>query len=241
MSLFKKSKKPNRIWAITEDGSWARWAPDLNCWEIYSEKRQFIFADPTTDQACYYINLYGSVHWRNVDKDKTISFPGIVATAISVGGNNRLWAIRENGCWARWAPDLGNWEYYPEKRRFIFADPTTEEACYYIDEEGTVFWRNIDKNDDKIFPGINAKMITVSGDNRLWAIQENGQWARWAPDLERWEVYSEKRRFIFGSPESGSTCYYVNKNGTVHWRNIHKDMERKYPGITATMVSVGGK
>ena len=77
----------NRLWAIQENGSWTRWAPaPYSRWDLYSEKRKFIFADPTTGQACYYIDPDGTVHWRNVDRNENESFPGIQATAISVGG-----------------------------------------------------------------------------------------------------------------------------------------------------------
>ncbi len=242
MSIFnRKKEKVNRLWAIRENGCWSRWAPDLNRWEDYDESRYFIFADPTTGEACYYVNQDGSVHWRNIDKDQDHSYYGIQAMMISVGGNNRLWAIQRNGHWARWAPDLAQWQTYSEKRKFIFADPKTDEACYYVDPDGSVHWRNIDQNEERHFPGIEAKVISVGGDNRLWAIDERGNWARWAEDLGRWEIYSEKRTFIFAYPESQSTCYYTNPDGSVHWRNVDKDMERAFPGIKAYMISLGGK
>ncbi len=76
----------NRMWAIQENGVWARWAPEYSRWDTYSENRQFIFADPATGQACYYVDPDGSVHWRNVDQNKNKSFSGIKAVQISVGG-----------------------------------------------------------------------------------------------------------------------------------------------------------
>ncbi len=245
MSLFRKKKKVdktpvNRLWAIRENGCWSRWATDLNQWENYSEARKFIFADPDTEEACYYVNPDGSVHWRNVDQDKDCHYPGLVAKMVSVGGNSRLWAIQENGDWARWAPDLDSWQVYSEKRKFIFADPATEEACYYIDLEGNVHWRNIDQDEDRYYPGIKAEIISVGADGRLWAIQKNGRWARWAPDLGKWQAFFEQREFIFADPSSTSTCYYADFDGSVHWRNIDLDEERTYPGIKALMVSVGG-
>ncbi len=69
----------------SKNGVWARWAPEYSRWDIYSENRKFIFADPATGQACYYVDQDGSVHWRNVDKNENRSFPGIEATIISVG------------------------------------------------------------------------------------------------------------------------------------------------------------
>ncbi|MDJ0621077.1 MAG: hypothetical protein QNJ63_30800 [Calothrix sp. MO_192.B10] len=153
----------NRIWAIQDNGVWTRWAPEYSRWDIYSESRKFIFADPTTGQACYYIDPDGSIHWRNVDKNENKSFPGIRATVISVGGDGRLWAIQENGVWTRWAPEYSRWDIYSESRKFIFADPTTGQACYYIDPDGSVHWRNVDKNENKSFPGIRATQVSVGG------------------------------------------------------------------------------
>ena len=248
MSLFgnKKSKKEtsetrtNRLWAIREDGRWSRWAPDLNKWENYTEKRLFIFADPTTPEACFYVDPDGSVHHRNVDQNFNTPYPGISAKMISVGGDNRLWAITERGNWARWAPDLNQWQTFSEERSYIFADPTTPEACYYVNTDGSVHWRNIDQDEDRDYPGIKAEMITVGADNRLWAIQKNGRWARWAPDLGHWETYFERRAFIFADPLSQSTCYYTDLDGSVHWRNIDLDEERTFSGIAAAIISVGG-
>ncbi|MFT5821736.1 MAG: L-arabinonolactonase [Crocinitomix sp.] len=248
MSLFGYKKKneeaikapSNRLWAIREDGRWARWAPGLNQWGNYSEQRAFIFADPTNPEACYYIDPDGSVHHRNIDQDFDIHYNGILAKVISVGGNKRLWAIDNVGCWARWAPDLRQWQTYSEKRKFIFADPKSEEACYYINPDSSVHWRNIDKGEDRSYPGIKAVMISVGADNSLWAIQKNGKWARWAPDLGHWETYFEKREFIFADPLSESICYYADPNGSVYWRNVDLEEEREFPGIKAIMVSVGG-
>ena len=78
----------NRVWAIQKNGVWARWAPEYSRWDIYSENRKFIFADPTTDQACYYVNPDRSVRWRNIDKNENKGLPGIEAIQISVGGQS---------------------------------------------------------------------------------------------------------------------------------------------------------
>lgn len=145
-----------RLWAIQTNGIWARWAPEYQRWDIYSEQRKFIFADPSTGEACYFINPDGSVHWRNVDKNQNEDFPGIIANVISVGGNNRLWAIQENGIWARWAPEYHRWDIYSEHMKYIFADPSTQQACYFIAMDGSVHWRNVDQNQNKDFPGIRA-------------------------------------------------------------------------------------
>ncbi|KHT24450.1 MULTISPECIES: hypothetical protein [Pectobacterium] len=238
--MSSNTKLAHRLWAITDNGVWTRWAPEYKRWDIYSEKRSFIFADPTTGEACYYIDPDSSVHWRNVDKDRNEGFPGIKANVISVGGNSRLWAITDNGVWTRWAPEYKRWDIYSEKRSFIFADPTTGEACYYIDPDGSVHWRNVDKDRNESFPGIKAKVISVGGDNRLWAITDNGVWTRWAPEYKRWDIYSEKRSFIFADPTTGEACYYTDPDGSVHWRNVDKDRNEGFPGIKGKIISVGG-
>ncbi|MPY24569.1 hypothetical protein [Shewanella sp. YLB-07] len=230
----------NRVWAIQAGGVWARWAPEFSRWDVFSEIRKFIFADPKSGQACYYVDPDGSVHWRNVDRNENMSFAGISADIISVGGSNRLWAIQENGIWARYAPVFERWDVFSEQRKFIFADPTTEQACYYVDPDGSVHWRNVDKNENQSFPGIKAREISVGGDNRLWAIQENGIWARWAPELARWDIYSELRQFIFAAPDTGQACYFVDPNGSVHWRNVDLNENYDFVGLKATQCSVGG-
>jgi hypothetical protein len=152
-----------RLWAIQQNGVWTRYAPELSRWDIYSETRLQIAADPTTPSACYYIDPDGSVHWRDVDHNVNKNLPGIGAQAISVGGSNRLWAIQKNGVWARYAPELSRWDLYSETRLAIAADPTTPSACYYIDPDGSVHWRDVDKNVNKSLPGIVAKAISVGG------------------------------------------------------------------------------
>ncbi|MDJ6368537.1 hypothetical protein LEA60_25760 [Salmonella enterica] len=230
-----------RLWAVAQNGVWARWAPEFSRWDHYSEERAFICADPTTGEACYYVDPDGSVHWRNVDKDINKTFPGISAKMITVGGDNRLWAVKQDGVWARWAPEFSRWDHYSEERAFICADPTTGEACYYVDPDGSVHWRNVDKDINKTFPGISAKMITVGGDNRLWAVTQDGVWARWAPEFSRWDHYSEERAFICADPTTGEACYYVDPDGSVHWRNVDKDINKTFPGISAKMITAGGR
>ncbi|WP_437615464.1 hypothetical protein WMF20_18605 [Sorangium sp. So ce834] len=229
-----------RIWAIQTNGIWTRWAPEYQRWDVYSEKRAYLAADPTTGQACYYIDPDASVHWRNVDQNQNKSFPGITAKQISVGGGNRLWAIQSNGVWTRWAPEHQRWDVYSEKRAYVAADPTTGQACYYIDLDGSVHWRNVDQNQNKSFPGITAKQISVGGDNRLWAIQSNGIWTRWAPEHQRWDLYSETRTSIAADPTTGQACYYIDPDGAAHWRNVDQNQTKDFPGITAKQISVGG-
>ena len=116
------------------------------------------------------MNPDGSVHWRNVDKNENKSFPGIHATIISVGGDGRLWAIQENGVWARWAPEYSRWDIYSENRRFIFADSTTGQACYFVNPDGSVHWRNVDKNENESLPGIGAIQCSVGGQSTSQSI-----------------------------------------------------------------------
>ena len=161
---FDMSNSPSgRLWAIQQNAVWTRWAPEYSRWDIYSETRLQIAADPSTPSACYFINPDGSVHWRDVDNDVNKSFPGISAKAISVGGDNRLWAIQANGVWTRWAPEHSRWDIYSEARLQIAADPSTPSACYFINPDGSVHWRDVDNNVNKSFPGISAKAISVGG------------------------------------------------------------------------------
>jgi hypothetical protein len=161
--IIMSHSSSGRLWAIQQNDVWTRWAPEYSRWDIYSETRLQIAADPSTPSACYFINPDGSVHWRNVDANVNKSFPGIVAKAISVGGDNRLWAIQQNGVWTRWAPEYSRWDIYSETRLQIAADPSTPSACYFINPDGSVHWRNVDANVNKSFPGIVAKAISVGG------------------------------------------------------------------------------
>ncbi len=60
--------------------------PDFNRWDIYSEQRLDICADPTSGSACYFVNPNGSVRWRDVDQKVDKAFPGITAKMVSFGG-----------------------------------------------------------------------------------------------------------------------------------------------------------
>jgi len=229
-----------RLWAIQQNGVWARWAPEFSRWDIYSETRLEIAADPSTSSACYFIDLDSSVHWLDVDQNVNKSFPGIVAKAISVGGDNRLWAIQQNGVWTRWAPEpYIRWDIYSETRLQIVADPSTPSACYFINPDGSVHWRNVDLDINTSFPGIVAKAISVGGNGRLWAIQQNGVWARWAPEFSRWDIYSETRLAIAADLSTESACYFINPDGSVHWRDVDRDINTSFPGIVAKAISVG--
>jgi hypothetical protein len=152
---------------------------------------------------------------------------------MSISVSKRLWAIQTNGVWARWAPEFKRWDLYSEQRKYIFAHPTTGEACYFVNPDGTVNWRNVDRNQNKTFPGINAREISVGGNSRLWAIQENGVWARWAPEFSRWDIYSEQMNYICADPTTPQACYFVNPSGNVMWRNVDQNQNEAFPGITA--------
>ena len=98
----------------------------------------------------------------------------------------------------------------------------------------------MDRNQNKTFPGISAKSITVGGDSRLWAIQTNGVWARWAPEHSRWDIYSEKKDSIFADPTTDQACYFVEPGGSTGWRNVDQNQNVDFPGITGSQISVGG-
>ncbi|MEW6497708.1 MAG: hypothetical protein AB1589_35175 [Cyanobacteriota bacterium] len=160
---------------------------------------------------------------------------------MSNSPSGRLWVIQQNGVWTRWAPEYSRWDIYSETRLQIAADPSTPSACYFINPDGSVHWRDVDGDVNKSFPGITAQAISVGGDNRLWAIQQNGVWTRWAPEYSRWDIYSETRLQIAADPSTPSACYFINPDGSVHWRDVDGDVNKSFPGITAQAISVGGQ
>ncbi|MBC1238256.1 hypothetical protein [Nostoc sp. 2RC] len=52
--------------------------------------------------------------------------------------------------------------------------------------------------------------MSNSPSGRLWAIQENGVWARWAPEHNRWDIFSEKVSEIAADPSTPSASYFIN-------------------------------
>lgn len=76
-----------RLWAITTDGRWARWAPaPYNRWDMYNDlngKVQLV-GDPTSEGGIYFRLTDGSIGFRNVDANVNVSFPGITATEFTV-------------------------------------------------------------------------------------------------------------------------------------------------------------
>ncbi len=157
----------------------------------------------------------------------------------SVQAWKRLWAIQTNGVWTRHAPELERWDGYSEVRQVVVADPDTPEACYFINPDGTVNWRNVDRNINKSLPGIYAKAISVGANGRVWAIQTNGVWARHAPEYNRWDVYSESRLDIAADPRDTSSCYFINPDYSVQWRNVDANQNVSFPGVQAKRLSAG--
>jgi hypothetical protein len=76
-----------RLWAITTDGRWARWAPaPYNRWDYYydlDDKVQLV-GDPTSEGGIYFRLADGSIGFRNVDQDVDASFLGMYATELTV-------------------------------------------------------------------------------------------------------------------------------------------------------------
>ena len=126
-----------------------------------------------------------------------------------------------------------------EVRQVVVADPDTHEACYFINPDGSVNWRNVDRNTNKSFPGIYAKAISVGANGRVWAIQTNGVWARHAPEYNRWDVYSESRLDIAADPRDTSSCYFINPDYSVQWRNVDASQNASFPGVQAKRLSAG--
>jgi hypothetical protein len=157
-----------RLWAITTNGMWARWAPaPYNRWDFYYDlngKTQLV-GDPTSEGGIYFLNADGSVGYRNVDLNVDQAFPGIQARQIAVGANGRLWAITTNGMWARWAPAPYNrWDFYYDLNGKVqlVGDPTSEGGIYFRLADGSVGFRNVDLNVNVMFPGWFATELTVS-------------------------------------------------------------------------------
>ncbi|NMO13274.1 hypothetical protein HPC49_02780 [Pyxidicoccus fallax] len=76
-----------RLWAITTNGMWARWAPaPYNRWDYYydlDDKVQIV-GDPTSEGGIYFRNADGSIGYRNIDLNVDASFPGWNATELTV-------------------------------------------------------------------------------------------------------------------------------------------------------------
>ncbi|EJF5652592.1 hypothetical protein QDX92_004571 [Salmonella enterica] len=241
--LFGDKKNPSMagvyLWALTLENFPAYWLPEDSRWVVSDDQQvSYICADPSVHGAFYYVDQEGSVHRRNVRDKDSHSFPGISAAMVTVGGDDRLWALTQNGIWARYAPEYSRWDISCEEKLFICADLSTGEGYYYVSPDGSVHWQNVDRNIRKSFPGIVATMVTVGGDNRLWALTQNGIWARYAPEYSRWDIFNEKRAFICANPKTGSSCYYINVDGTVFLGDVDKPTEKEFSGITAKMISV---
>ncbi|HLO85777.1 MAG TPA: hypothetical protein VK203_12325 [Nostocaceae cyanobacterium] len=44
---------------------------------------------------------------------------------------------------------------------------------------------------------------------------------------------------IAADPSTPSACYFINSDGSVHWRDVDSDVKQSFPGITAKAISVG--
>ena len=79
--------KNGRLWAITADGRWARWAPaPYTRWDVYNDldNRVELVGDPDSEGGIYFRKSDGSVGFRNVDQNINKTFPGIKATDLTV-------------------------------------------------------------------------------------------------------------------------------------------------------------
>ena len=159
--------KNGRLWAITTDGRWARWAPaPYERWDIYNDldNRVQLVGDPQSEGGVYFRKDDGSVGYREVDRNINKTFPGFTARQIGVGKNGRLWAIG-NGRWARWAPaPYERWDVYNDldNRVQLVGDPQSEGGVYFRKADGSVGYREVDRNINKTFPGVVAGDLTVS-------------------------------------------------------------------------------
>jgi hypothetical protein len=241
-SIFESSRPPIGLWALKDNGVVSLWIPKLSRWvDIDSEESRFIFADPLVAGAYYFIKQDGTIGWYNVDTQEDKSFSGITATQISDGGNERLWAIESAGNWTRWAPEYTRWDWYSEHRKFIFADPSTQEACYYVDPDGSVHWRDVDTDTNKSYPGITANQVSVGGNGQIWALKEDGSVARWLTATSNWVNVNIgiQCKYIFADPTTGSAYYYVDSQGSVYWHNADTPQTKGFPFITAKQISIG--
>ncbi|MDZ8226799.1 MULTISPECIES: hypothetical protein [unclassified Nostoc] len=158
-----------RLWAITTDGRWARWAPaPFLRWDIYNDldNRVQLVGDPLSEGGIYFRKSNGSVGYRNVDQNINKTFPGITAKQIAVGQSGRLWAITTDGRWARWAPaPFLRWDIYNDldNRVQLVGDPQSEGGIYFRKSDGSVGYRNVDQNINRTYPGIGKTTdLTVS-------------------------------------------------------------------------------
>ncbi|MEQ9622306.1 hypothetical protein [Coleofasciculus chthonoplastes] len=79
--------KNGRLWAITTDGRWARWAPaPYTRWDIYNDldNRVQLVGDPQSEGGIYFRKSDDSVGFRNVDQNINKTFPGIVAKDLTI-------------------------------------------------------------------------------------------------------------------------------------------------------------
>lgn len=73
-----------------------------------------------------------------------------------------------------------------------------------------------------------------------WAIQSTS-WARWAPaPYTRWDVYNDldERVQLVGDPQSEGGIYFRKSDGSVGFRNVDENINKTFPGITATDLTV---
>lgn len=242
------TQNTSRIWVITTDGCWARWAPAPHeRWDIFDElgDRVQLVADPRSQGGVYFLKSDGSVGFVDVDLGVEKAFPGIAAKQIAVGQNGRLWAITADGALARWAPaPHERWDVYGgtfDMRSYLVGDPRSEGGIFFIQPDGAVAFREVDQGIDRTFPNVNSQRIAVGQNGRLWTITAQG-WARWAPaPYERWDIYNDDldgRVQLVGDPRSEGGIYFLKSDGTVGFRNVDENVNQTFPGILATELTV---
>ncbi len=160
----------------------------------------------------------------------------------------RIWAAQSSGGVARFIYKSKKWKTFDTDNGNIYADPTNRSSLYYVNSQGLVVHENFNTGDTTTYPAlpnnIPITQVTVGLNGRLWAIgtvAENGNQNilyRLGMDFKTWDMYSEHPADISADWCNITSCYYVDENGLVVWRNADKNITIQYTGIEALKVSV---
>jgi L-arabinonolactonase len=240
------------LWAATTDGQIANYSSATGTWKTYDYSTTSIFADPKNASSLYYTNADGQVVLLDVETNKSTVYPTTVsggnpgtppmkAKMISVGGQNTLWVIDSNGTWARYSTGTKSWDPYTGQQTFIFAGSVAPGACYYIDENAAVNWRNVNDNKNMTYPGLLATAVTANRCNPPYAIGEDGTLNSWDEEASSWINYpSVACQSIFADPKNACRCYFVTPSGAVClYCTSAKSVIQEFPNIVATQISAG--
>lgn len=240
------------LWAATSDGQIANYNSNTGTWKSYDISSTSLFADPKSATSVYYTNSDGSVIYADPSTGTSTTMPTKVsggnpgtppfqAKMISIGALSTLWAIDFNGTWARYNSADKSWDPYTGQQSYIFAGAINPGACYYIDENNAVNWRNVNENRNESFPGLKASQVTANRCNPPYAIGMDSTLSSWDEDNSTWINYPEVEcQSIFADPKNACRCYLVTLSGTVQlYCTSAQSVVMEFPGITASQISTG--